>query len=412
MLRANAPWLELVGAASEEAAIGRDILALLPGAGEALTTAVARARAGELATLAPQPYSNAGADAWWEGSVIPLGTGGGVLVVCRDVTRTRAAEREARAATERVTRLQHFTAALSSAVTMKDVARVLVEEGLQQFGARAVGIMWAMRSSRLELVFGHGVSEPEFQMLDAAARAGERLPVRDAVLGRKAIWLETAEEIRARYPVLEPLRSLRGETGCAVVPLVVGERCPGVIGFTFDRSRRLGAAERAFVEALAQLSAQAFDRARLFEAEQEARREAERARLAQEQLMAVVGHDLRTPLSSIRIAAWLLAKRGDLTPKQAQTVELMAASAGRMSALLRDLLDLDRVRHGLAVALEKERVDLGELARRAILEFTDVADAARLALAASGDLALEGDPGRLAQVLSNLLGNALQHGEV
>jgi signal transduction histidine kinase len=408
VLRANAPWLELVGAASEDAAIGRDVIALLPGQGEALSQAVARARAGELATVAPQPYSNAGADAWWEGTVVPLGSGRGVLVVCRDVTRTRAAEREARAATERVTRLQHFTAALSSAVTMKDVARVLVEQGLEQFGARAVGIMWAMRSSRLDFVFGHGVSEPEFRMLDAAARRGERLPVRDAVLGRKAIWLETAEELRARYPVLEPLRALRGETGCAVVPLVVGERCPGVIGFTFDRARRLAAAERAFVETLAQLSAQAFDRARLFEAEQEARREAERARKAQEQLMAVVGHDLRTPLSSIRIAAWLLAKRGDLTPEQAGTVKLMASSAGRMSALLRDLLDLDRARHGLGVALDRERVDLGELAERTILEFTD--GAARLTLAASGDLALDGDPGRLAQVLSNLVGNALQHG--
>src|SRR6185369_736390 len=86
-------------------------------------------------------------------------------------------------------------------------------------------------------------------------------------------------------------------------------------------------------------------------------------------------------------------------------------SAARMSALLRDLLDLDRARHGLGVALDRERVDLGELARRAILEYAQAPDEGQLALAASGDLALEGDPGRLAQVLSNLVGNALQHGE-
>ncbi len=217
--------------------------------------------------------------------------------------RAEALEREAQLAASRVARLQAFTCALSSAVTMKDVARVLFEQGLEQFGAKAVGIVWRMRPKSLELVFGHGVSEPEFRFLDAAARAGERLPIRDAIVARGAVWLESAEAIRARYPVLETLRARRGESGCAVVPLVVGDHCPGVIGFTFAEGRRLAPAERAFVEALAQLSAQAFHRARLFEAEQDARREAERVGRLQEQLMAVVGHDLRTPLSAIRLGA-------------------------------------------------------------------------------------------------------------
>ena len=109
--------------------------------------------------------------------------------------RAEALEREAQLATARVSRLQDFTAALSSAATMKDVARVLFEQGLEQLGAKALGIVWMMRPGELQLVFGHGVSEPEFRFLDAAARAGKRLPIRDAILGRRAVWLESPDEI-------------------------------------------------------------------------------------------------------------------------------------------------------------------------------------------------------------------------
>jgi signal transduction histidine kinase len=328
------------------------------------------------------------------------------------VARSRAEvlEREAKLATERVSRLQDFTAALSSAVTMKDVARVLFEQGLGQFGAKAVGIVWMMRPGSLQLVFGQGVSEPEFRFLDEAARAGERLPIRDAILARRAVWLESPDEIRARYPVLESLRARRGESGCAVVPLVVGDRCPGVIGFTFAQGHRLSSAERSFVEALAQLSAQAFHRARLFEGEQEQRCGAERIGQLQEQLMAIVSHDLRTPLSAIRLGAGLLLQRGGLSPTQVAALDRIGSSAARMSAIVSDLLDLSRSRLGLGIGVRCAPVDLAELARSALSEFGGPDQEGRISLAVVGDTMLEGDEARLLQVISNLLGNALQHG--
>jgi len=328
------------------------------------------------------------------------------------VARARAEvlEREAQLATARVSRLQDFTAALSSATTMKEVARVLFEQGLEQLGAKGLGIVWMMRPGELQLVFGRGVSEPEFRFLDAAARAGKRLPIRDALLGRRSVWLESADEIRAQYPALEPLRARRGESGCAVVPLVVGAHCPGVIAFTFAQGRRLSSAERNFVETLAQLSAQAFHRARLFEAEQEARREAERIGRLQEQLVAVVGHDLRTPLSAIRLGAGLLLENGGLSAHQAATVTRICHSAERMSAIVRDLLDVSRARQGLGISVRCEPADLGEIARRALLEFSDAEHDGRLSLIVTGDAILECDEARLVRVISNLVGNALKHG--
>lgn len=311
---------------------------------------------------------------------------------------------------DRISTLQRFTAALSSAVTMNDVARVLVRDGLEQFGARAVGIVWMMRQGAFELVFGHGVSEEEFRALDAAAARGERLPIRDAIVGRRPIWLETPEELRSQYPVLEPLRVARGEAGCAVVPLVIGSWCHGLIGMTFAQPRQLSREERSFIETLAQLSAHAFERARLFEAEKQARREAERIGRLQERLMAVVGHDLRTPLAAIQLTADWLAARADLPAELGKAVQRVRSSAARMNAIVGDLLDVGGARRGAEMSLSRERVDVADVVRRAVAEFQVEGLEQRVTLACSGDTRIDADPSRLAQIVSNLVGNALQHG--
>lgn len=311
-------------------------------------------------------------------------------------------------AAEYVHHLQQFTVAVASAVRMSDVAHVLFEQGLEQFGAKAVGIVWAMRPGSFDLVFGHGVTAEEFQMLDAAARSGARVPIRDAIVGRRSVWLDSPERIREEYPVLDALRAKRGESGFAVVPLVVGHQCPGVIGFTFDRSSPFTDAERSFIETLARVSAQAFERARLFEAEQTARLEAERTGKLQQQLMAVVGHDLRTPLSAILAASHVLAGRTDLTPEQDRLVARISASASRMSAIIRDLVDFGRTRQGLGIAIQKQRADVAGVVRAALAELGEP-DQGRARLLAHGDTSVECDAGRILQVASNLVANALRH---
>jgi len=81
-----------------------------------------------------------------------------------------------------------------------------------------------------------------------------------------------------------------------------------------------------------------------------------------------------------------------------------------MSRLVEDVLDFSAARGGLGLALRPVATDLGLLARRALQEL-DGGGAGQLALALEGDLTIEGDADRLMQVLCNLTGNALQHGE-
>ncbi len=141
-----------------------------------------------------------------------------------------------------------------------------------------------------------------------------------------------------------------------------------------------------------------------------AEREAREVGRLQERLMAIVGHDLRTPLSVIHLGITTALQRGGLAPEQERTLARIARSAQRMRGIIEDLLDYSRARQGQGIPVQKAVVDLGDVCRRALAELRSIAGARELVLSVSGDPRLAADGGRLAQVVSNLVGNAVQHG--
>jgi signal transduction histidine kinase len=155
----------------------------------------------------------------------------------------------------------------------------------------------------------------------------------------------------------------------------------------------------------------AITRARAFEAERCAREEAERVGNVQEQLMAIVGHDLRTPLAAVAMTATLLQKRGGLAAPQAEAVARIGRSAARMSAIISDLLDFSRARKGLGIPIQVSCVDVAEVARRVVAELEATDHRRSVQLSVEGDAVVRGDADRLAQATSNLVGNAIEHGE-
>lgn len=82
-----------------------------------------------------------------------------------------------------------------------------------------------------------------------------------------------------------------------------------------------------------------------------------------------------------------------------------------MGRMIEDVLDFTRERLGGAIPLKRERMDLEQLCREAILEAKAAHDNVVLNFEFTGELTGEWDRDRLAQVLSNLLGNAIQHGD-
>jgi signal transduction histidine kinase len=206
--------------------------------------------------------------------------------------------------------------------------------------------------------------------------------------------------------------SLAAELGIAsymLVPIVARERALGAISLvSADPANRFDAQDLALAEDLAARAALAIDNARLYEA-------AQRANQAKTDFLAVISHDLRTPLNAVLGYAELL-EMGVPEPLSADTlqrVERIRTSANHLLYLINELLAYARLDGGGETAKLQE-VDLRHVLRevRVIME----PRAAERGLALDVEipeepLVVTTDPDKLRQVLINLAGNAVRYTE-
>ncbi len=182
----------------------------------------------------------------------------------RTIEEAERSRGEAERVADRLRGLQHVTSALSTTLTRAEIARVIAEHGLRLLGAMAGGISCLGANGHLEKLLAFGGPEQSLELYWRPP-LDEGLPHLDAVRSRRPIWLESAQEIEARYPHLADLRARMGVGAWAVVPFVIGDRVVGALGLRFSRPRRFEPDEREFLASLASASAQALERARLFE---------------------------------------------------------------------------------------------------------------------------------------------------
>ena len=128
-----------------------------------------------------------------------------------------------------------------------------------------------------------------------------------------------------------------------------------------------------------------------------------------EQYLALISHDLRTPLSTIGISAGVLKQL--LAPSElaeaGSPVEVILRNTQRMGEMIEDLLETTRLESG-GLQLHKSAFDLGELAGTVTGQLGMAASRA-VRLEASGPAPVLADPGRIERVLENLIGNALRY---
>ena len=131
---------------------------------------------------------------------------------------------------------------------------------------------------------------------------------------------------------------------------------------------------------------------------------------SKDMFVAVLGHDLRTPLGAVMMASRFMLDTGELHEPHLTLTNRISHSATRMNEMVADLLDFTRIRLGAGVPVVREPMDMAREASNAIDEILAAHPESVLKLNVSGDVSGQWDSGRIGQMISNLLGNAVQHG--
>ena len=126
--------------------------------------------------------------------------------------------------------------------------------------------------------------------------------------------------------------------------------------------------------------------------------------------LAILGHDLRSPLSAVSMSAHYLAIPGRVAAEGLPAVVRIKQSVLTMNLMIRDLLEYTRTRLGKGIPVTPMPYDIGYICESTHDEVQAAHPDCVFDLEMTGDLRAQVDPARLGQVLSNLLNNAIQYG--
>jgi signal transduction histidine kinase len=129
---------------------------------------------------------------------------------------------------------------------------------------------------------------------------------------------------------------------------------------------------------------------------------------ARDDLVRMISHDLRTPLSAVLAQAHLLRRHPDDAAKVIERATAITRSCDRMAAMIRDLLDATLLEAG-QLRMAPRRVELPAFVSEAIERLRGALPVERVSVEAGGEVAIAADPERLERILVNLLSNALKY---
>jgi PAS domain S-box-containing protein len=335
----------------------------------------------------------------------------------RAVFEARAAADDATRDRDRVTRLHALTADLSRAEATDEIARLCVQHAMDATAAESAGlVLLDDDSAELELVQSAGYSDELVAFLHRIPLS-VALPFTDAVRTRRPVWIEDATAYRSAYPHLAQ-HSLLPMQPAASLPLVTSTGAMlGALELAFGEPGVPHGAQRDLLLTMVRQCGQALDRARLYERERQARAVAEAAVSARDQFLSIAAHELKTPVTRLKLSAQLLARRdGGSTLMSAgvlKWVNGIEASADQLARLTEELLDVARLQTG-RMRVELKPLDLVVLVR-AIGEMYQEHLAAhsrihRLKIEGTTSMCpVQADTDRMQQVFTNLLDNALKY---
>lgn len=216
-------------------------------------------------------------------------------------------------------------------------------------------------------------------------------------------FIETNETLFIENPGPE-LQAL-GIKSAIAIPLMVHGKCLGIISYLTDgKSRSYTEVEVPMAEEFTRLSALSIRNAILYREEKEASK-------MREDVLAVVSHDLKNPLSFIHLVAQMIQRSEK--PDKEKVIEFgtkISNAAGQMQVLINDLLDFAKLKSG-TLSVEKRAVRFDEVISMVIDQLRLQAENKKqnLTINLYPDIPeIDADPYRMAQILTNLLDNAIK----
>ena len=330
------------------------------------------------------------------------------VAVVRDVTARRQAEDDLRRSEREATAVADLSRRINERLDLDAIMRLVCETARAVCDADSASIALPEPGTPDVMVLRYRV--PSVTLPPGAARI-------ERGKGVGGLVMATGRPFRSTDYTVEPrithdyaaLGSLLGTVSLLVVPILDD----GVAGLLYvaNRTRRpFGDVDEALLMRLSDQATSAIRNARLLAREQAARADFETANRSKDDFLATLSHELRTPLTAM--LGWVRMLRGArLSPEQAaRALETIERNTWWQAKLIDDLLDVSRIISG-KMQLERQPVDVVGVVGAAVETQRRDAEAKGVAL----DVALEpgaavvnGDAVRLAQVVANLVSNAIK----
>ncbi|MEK6303814.1 MAG: ATP-binding protein [Acidobacteriota bacterium] len=317
------------------------------------------------------------------------------------LSREKTARSDAEEAVEVVRRLQTLTDSALTHLALEDLLGEMLHRIRQLLSADAAAIL---------LVTEDGQYLTGRAAIGLEEEARVRVPMGRGVAGRIAV--SSAPMVIDDLSTVEVVSSILRKNAKSLigVPLMIEERVTGVIHVDTMEFRSFTEDDLKLLQLAADRVAVAIEHSRLYEAEQQARLEAEAANRMKDEFLATVSHELRSPLNSI--LGWItLLREGNLDSDAAtRAMETVERSARAQNRIISDLLDVSRIISG-QLRLNVRTLEPAGIVETAIDAVRPAADAksVRLQVLLDPDAGpIAGDSDRLQQIVWNLVSNAIK----
>ncbi|HYW20913.1 MAG TPA: ATP-binding protein [Nodularia sp. (in: cyanobacteria)] len=316
--------------------------------------------------------------------------------------------------TRQINGLMEAALAINSALSIEEVIRIMTEQAREIIGAHQAFTTMTIDEDSTNLMSWASLSDKYAAWRDQHQQRqclgiynnlhliNRSVRMTQAELEAHPQWQQFTQQID-KHP---PMR------GCLAAPLIGrnGQNI-GLIQLSDQYEDEFTKEDEAIIVQLAQMASVAIENTRLYKAEQQARAQAEKANCIKDEFLAVLSHELRSPLNPILGWSKLLQSRKFDATKTASALATIERNAKLQAQLIEDLLDVsqilqgklilnvDQVNLGLTISAAMQTVHLAAEAKSINLKFLSNTDSTALVM---------GDFNRLQQVFWNLLSNAVK----